>query len=225
MSLKNLAVAVAALYCSIALYAADSAESAWQVLFDGKSLAGWTDAAGKEAPKNWVAKDGELQRVAKGGDLWTATRFGDFVLEVEYKTTGNSGVYFRTDVPKDNVQTGLEAQVDNPGGPDTHSVGCVYDLKAPTKNAGKKDDWNKYVITCVGPKITIELNGEKVNEINLNDWTEVGKNPDGTPNKYNRAVKDWKREGHIGFQDHGHNVAYRNIRIRTLSAAATTVPN
>ena len=109
--------------------------------------------------------------------------------------------------------------MENPGGPDKHSVGCLYDLKAPTKNVGKKDDWNKYVITCQGAKITVELNGEKVNEANLDEWTEAGKNPDGTPNKYKKAVKDWKREGHIGFQDHGNNVAYRNIRIKALPAA------
>ena len=51
------------------------------------------------------------------GDIWTKARYGDFVLELEFKTTGNSGVFFRTDNPKDRVQTGIEIQVDNPGEP------------------------------------------------------------------------------------------------------------
>lgn len=197
---------------------ADPTAGEWKELFNGKSLDGWTNSSGGEPGKNWKIVDGTLARTEKGGDIWTKERFGDFVLEVEFKTTGNSGVYFRTDDPKNNIQTGIECQVENPGGPDKHSVGCLYDLKAPTKNVGKKDDWNKYVITCQGAKITVELNGEKVNEANLDEWTEAGKNPDGTPNKYKKAVKEWKREGHIGFQDHGNNVAYRNIRIKVLPA-------
>jgi hypothetical protein len=194
-------------------------EQNWKSLFDGKSLDGWTNASGGKPADVWKADNGTLSLTGKGGDIWTKERFGDFILEVEFKTTGNSGVFFRTDNPKDNVQTGLECQVENPGGPDKHSVGCLYDLKAPTKNVGKKDAWNKYVITCKGPKITIELNGEVVNEIDLDEWKETGKNPDGSGNKFKKAVKDWKREGHIGFQDHGHQVSYRNVRISPIPSA------
>ena len=210
---------ITALFLLTSPLPADPTPGEWKELFNGKNLDGWTNSSGGEPGKNWKIGDGTLARTEKGGDIWTEERFGDFVLEVEFKTTGNSGVYFRTDDPKNNIQTGIECQVENPGGPDKHSVGCLYDLKAPTKNVGKKDDWNKYVITCQGAKITVELNGEKVNEANLDEWTEAGKNPDGTPNKYKKAVKDWKREGHIGFQDHGNNVAYRNIRIKALPAA------
>jgi len=150
------------------------------------------------------------------GDIWSKGRYGDFVLEVEFKTTGNSGVFFRTDKPKDNVQTGIEIQVENPGGPDKHSVGAIYDLVPPVKNAGKRDDWNKYVITVKGPSITVELNGEKVSSMDLDQWKEAGKNPDGSGNKYGKALKDFRREGHIGFQDHGHKVWYRNVRLKPL---------
>ena len=56
-----------------------------------------------------------MVREAAGGDIWTKDRYGDFVLELEFKTAGNSGVFIRTDNPKDNVQTGIEIQVDVPG--------------------------------------------------------------------------------------------------------------
>ncbi len=41
-------------------------------------------------------------------------------------------------------------------------------------------------------------------------------NPDGTPNKFKTALKDFKREGHIGFQDHGLPLWLRNIKVRGL---------
>ena len=191
-----------------------SAKEEWTTLFNGKDLAGWTDAGG--GATKWAVEDGTMTGQKGSGDIWTKARYGNFVLEVEFKTTGNSGVFFRTDNPKDPVQTGIEIQVDNPGGPHKHSVGAIYDLVPPTKNAGKKDDWNKYVITANGANLTVELNGEKVAEMNLDKWTTASKNPDGSDNKYKKALKDWKREGHIGFQDHGHKVWYRNVRLKAL---------
>lgn len=194
--------------------AAGSAAGAAVSLFNGKDLTGWTDAAG--GPSKWAVEDGTMTGQKGSGDIWTKARYANFVLEVEFKTTGNSGVFFRTADPKDNVQTGIEIQVDNPGGPDKHSVGAIYDLVPPVKNAGKKDDWNKYVITANGPNITVELNGEKVSSMNLDQWTQAGRNPDGSGNKYQKALRDWKREGHIGFQDHGHKVWYRHVTIKPL---------
>jgi hypothetical protein len=187
-------------------------------LFNGKNTEGWQNASGGEPGAKWEAREGGILALSGkgGGDIWTKERFGDFVLELEFKTTGNSGVFFRTDNPKNNVQTGIEIQVDKPGGPNTHSTGAIYDLVAPSENAAK-DDWNKYVITVKGPLITVELNGKKVSEMDLDKWTEPKKNPDGSKNKFSTALKDFKREGHIGFQDHGHTVEYRNIRLKKLA--------
>jgi len=186
----------------------------WTVLFNGKHLTGWMDAAGGDS--KWTTEGGTLNRQGGSGDIWTKARFGNFVLDLEFKTTGNSGVFIRTDQPRNNVQTGIEIQVDNPGGPDRHSVGAIYDLVAPTKNTAKAGDWNHYVITAQGSRITVELNGETIATMDLDQWTEAGKNADGSPNKFKQALKDWKREGHIGLQDHGAQVSYRNIRIKPL---------
>ncbi len=192
------------------------AEEGWIVLFDGKTLEGWQNAAGKKPGAGWVVENGALVRKSGSGDLWTSKRFGDFVLEAEFKTTGNSGIFIRTDKPTDNVQTGIEIQVDNPSKPGKHSCGAVYDLLAPSKNVAKKGEWNKVVITAQGSKLQVVMNGEPIIDMDLDKWTEPGKNPDGSKNKYKNALKDFKREGHIGLQDHGAVVSYRNLRIKPL---------
>lgn len=203
-------ILAAALVLAPAAFAADA-----KPLFNGSDLTGWMNAAGQAPGAGWVAKEGTLAlEQPKAGDLWTKERFGDFILELEFKTTGNSGIFIRTDKPKDNVQTGIEIQVITPGGPDRHSVGALYDLVAPSKCNAKADDWNKVVITAKGADLKVEMNGEQVNQMNLDQWTTPGKNPDGSANKFKAALKDFKREGHIGLQDHGAVVQYRNIRIR-----------
>jgi hypothetical protein len=207
------------LFSSNAAQAEDAAAQkdgeGWITLFGGDSLAGWTDRNGDKPGEGWVIEDGALVRKERAGDIWTKQRFGDFVLTLEFKTKGNSGVFIRTDDPKNNVQTGIEIQVDKPGGPNTHSVGAAYDLQAPTKNAAK-DDWNRLVITARDNLLQVELNGEQIIDMDLDRWTEAGKNPDGGNNKYRTALKDFKREGHIGFQDHGAEVAYRNVKLKPL---------
>ena len=182
-------------------------------LFNGKDLSGWQDRDGKAS--KWVVTDGALSGKKKSGDIWSKERFGDFILSLEYKTSGNSGVFFRTDNPKSPVQTGIEIQVNKPGGPNKHSVGAIYDLVAPKKNKST-DGWNKMEITAKGNMISVKLNGEVISEMDLDKWTTPGKNPDGSKNKFRAALKDFKREGHIGFQDHGASVAYRNITIQKL---------
>jgi hypothetical protein len=184
-------------------------------LFDGKSLDGWTNARGEKPGEGWSIEDGALVRKARAGDIWTKERYGDFVLDLEFKAKGNSGVFIRTDDPKNNVQTGIEIQVDRPGGPGKHSVGAAYDLQAPAKNAARPD-WNHLVITAKGSQLKVELNGEQIIDMDLDRWSEAGKNPDGSKNKFRTALKDFKREGHIGFQDHGAEVSYRNVRIKPL---------
>jgi hypothetical protein len=186
-------------------------------LFSGNDFSGWQNAAGGPPGAGWVIEDGAMVRKTSAGDIWTKQRFGNFVLELEYKTKGNSGVFIRTDNPRDNVQTGIEIQIERPAKqPSKHSCGAIYDCLAPSKDPSKPDEWNRLVITAVDNRITVELNGEKIIDMDLDKWNQPGKNPDGTNNKFRNALKDFKREGHIGFQDHGAEVAYRNVRIKQL---------
>ncbi len=190
----------------------------WEILFDGTGLDAW-DQRGN----GWeITGERELYRARKAGDLWSKRRFCDFVLDLEFKVAKgtNSGVFIRTHSRRDWLHTGIEIQVLDSAGkanPGKHDTGGVYDVKAPTKNAMKPPgEWCRYVLTVDENMITVQLNGEKVNEMDLDRWTEAHKNPDGSRNKFGTALKDFKRDGHIGFQDHGHGVMYRNIRIRKL---------
>jgi type 1 glutamine amidotransferase len=203
--------------------AAKADDEGWICLFDGKDLSQWQNAAGGEPGKGWIIQDGALVRSAGAGDIWTKQRFGNFVLDLEFNTDGNSGVFIRTDNPKDCVQTGIEMQVEKGGGKEKlgrNDVGSIYDCLAPGKNPFKDGEWNHVVITASNNKITIVANDVQIIDMDLDKWTEAKQNPDGSKNKFNKPLKDFKREGHIGLQDHGAKVMYRNIKVKPLTTAA-----
>jgi hypothetical protein len=191
-------------------------DGAWQVLFSMRDLAAWQNAGG-EAPAaaRQIDEEGCLALRGQGGDIWTRERFGNFVLDLEYETTGNSGLFFRTDNPRDPVQTGIEMQVDKAETGGIHGVGALYDLLAPAQKAAVPG-WNHVRLAAKEGLIVIVLNGQSIIQADLDSWTTPGQNPDGTRNKFKAALKDFRREGHIGFQDHGAAVRYRNIRIKRL---------
>ena len=99
----------------------------------------------------------------------------------------------------------------------THNTGALYDAKPaaamPEKPAGQ---WNTLSLKAVGSKLVCVINGTEVQNLDLADWDAPNKNPDGSKNKFKTALKDLPRVGHIGFQDHGHNVWYRKISIKAL---------
>ncbi len=188
----------------------------WARLFNGRDLTGWIAKEG-----SWAAEDGVLTRKG-GGEIWTEQTFGDFILDLEFKVApgANSGVFFRTGDIVNWLHTTIEMQVLDSYGkdvPSKHDAGAIYDCQAPSKNMVKKPgEWNHVTLTCRSSRIKIAMNGKQIIDMNLDDWTEAHKNPDGTPNKFNTAYKDMPRVGRIGLQDHGDPVWYRNIRIKRL---------
>jgi len=204
---------------------ADNEDKDWTVLFDGKDLSAWRISRTAQ----WIVEDGAIvlknrtDGTMRNVDyLWTKEKYADFILELEFKVPerANSGVFLRTADLKEPVFTGIELQVTNSYGRELSrggTAGAVYDCLAPTKNAIKKPGkWNKYRITCDDNMIVVVLNGERIVEMDLNRWTEKGKNPDGSPNKFGKPLKNFARNGYIGFQDHGRPVWYRNVRIKRL---------
>ena len=169
-------------------------------------------------PGSWAWENGVL--VAKGGgDLWTKESYGDFVLNLDFccAEKANSGVFLRCSSIPDWLNSAMEVQILQGDAPDKHLVGAVYDCVAPTRQIeivpGK---WYHYTISAKGSQIRVLLDGEQLVDMDLKKWTEAGKNPDGTPNKFTRAYKDMSRTGRIGLQYHTNKVEFRNIVIDRL---------
>jgi hypothetical protein len=202
----------------LALMMAATAEQEFKVIFDGTSGTGWILCDKKPLPKDNVQADG-LNPHGTGSYLVVHdTRVGDFVLEFDYKLSKgcNSGVFLRTSDLKDPVNTGIEVALDDTTGNGLHDPGALYDLVAPSANAQKPaGQWNHMTITAFGPKITIVLNGKEVSSINLDEWNEPGKRPDGTSHKFRGvAIGKLPRIGYIGFQDHGNDCWFKNVKIK-----------
>ena len=171
--------------------------------------------------KNWTLNKGVLTpSETPGGIIWSKSKFGDFRVSLEYKTSekANSGLFFRTD-PKNAVQGGFEIQIASPGlYSGKHIVGSLYDAKEPIVAAGKPDgEWNTMELTCKGPNIIAKVNGKKVIDVSIEDWKEPKKNPDGSKNKFKTALKDLPRTGNLGLQYHGQPVWFRNINVTPLN--------
>ena len=209
-------LAVSLLLFASSLPAADHPDTTgWKDLF----TADFSNAVGGE---HWKVEDGLL--VAKDHDtLWTKDAYGDFILDLEFKVAkeSNSGVFLRSGDPK-NVLSALEIQVHESSDSSKYGmVGAIYDAMPPSKKMAKPvGEWNRFTITCRDNLVTVLFNGEEVIHADLNNWPEVKKNPDGTPNKFPVALKDFARKGPIGLQGlHGKAQApvwYRNLKIKVL---------
>lgn len=192
----------------------------WKLLFDGKSLRGWSSTG---SPEGWTVSDEAIMCTVKGGGyLYTEEQFEDFELALEFKIAPgtNSGVFIRWSDLADPVNTGIEIQVLDSYGAEAltpHTCGAIYDLVPPSEHAFKPaGEWNQLLVTCDGPMISVELNGKHIAEMDVDRWTEAGRNPNGSKNKFTYAWADMPRRGHIGLQDHGGELWYRNIKLREL---------
>ena len=197
---------------------AEEKKEGFELLFNGKDLTGWRNNNGK--PIKTEVEDGAIQTYKSGGYIVMHEReFGDFVLRCDVKLSKpktNSGIFIRVSDPKSPVQNGFEIQVHGGKGTGMHSFGAIYDLAAPTKNMNKPiGEWNQVEVICKGALISVKVNGEKVSEVNLDDFNEPKKRPDGSKHKFG-DVKKLPRKGYLGFQDHGSQVWYKNVRVKAL---------
>ena len=202
-------------------------EAGWLLLFNGTSLDGWKTSS-KETSKIPV-ENGCINPHGCGGYMMIHEQpWSDFELALDFKISKgcNSGVFVRT-YPltprpgKDVGFNGIEIAIDDTKTAGFVDTGAIYDLVKPAKNAMKPvGEWNHMVITCDGPKISVELNGEVVTRMNLDEWTEPNRRPDGTAHKFDVAYKNHPRSGYIGLQDHGSACWYKNIKLKPLSKSS-----
>ncbi len=195
----------------------------WQLLFDGKTLDGWMTSAGK--PSKTPVDDGCINPHGCGDYMMVHEKpVANFILSLDFKISKgcNSGIFVRTwplePLPgKDVGYNGIEIAVDDTTGSGYADTGAIYDLAKPARNAMRPAlEWNHIVITCEGSRILVELNGEKVNDVDLSRFTERGRRPDGSTHKFDIAFKDHPAKGYIGLQDHGSSCWYRNIKVKLL---------
>ncbi|CAA9404112.1 MAG: Probable secreted glycosyl hydrolase [uncultured Phycisphaerae bacterium] len=205
----------------------------WRLLFDGKSadqFRSYNKPDGKLNEK-WQVKDGALVLTGKGGgDIVTKEQFESYELVLEYRISpgGNSGLMFHVvEVPgKPPYDSGPEVQIqDNVAGKDPQRAGWLYQMYQPptdpktgkpvdaTKPAG---EWNQLRFVLNGPKGEIHMNGVKYAEFEVGseDW-----NRRLAESKFAKWANFAKaKKGHIALQDHGDEVAFRNIKIRPIAA-------
>ncbi len=205
----------------------------WQLLFDGQTTNGWRGYNKDAFPEaGWGVEDGDLVVMASdgseeglGGDIVTEAEFTNFELVFEFLITpqGNSGVFYRVQehpertmwqvapeyqVLDDSAYIGLEGF-----DPPTHLTGDNYDLhSSPVRAMNPIGEWNHGRILVDGNHVEHWLNGQKTVEYELfsPEWEALVAASKFAPYpEYGRALT-----GHIGLQDHGHELRYRNIKIR-----------
>ena len=199
----------------------------WQLLFNGKNLAGWKTFQGREIT-GWKVIGGILNNSGvgsdHGGDIITKGKFQNFELLVEWKIApkGNSGIFFHVNekIGKAIYESGPEYQLlDDKGYPeklhnDQYSS-ANYGMHAP-KNAVVKDlnEWNQTRIVVDGTHIQHFLNGVKVVDYYLwdADWKSLKEKGKWKDYPYYGMAK----KGQIGLQDHGGLAQFRNMKIKVI---------
>jgi hypothetical protein len=211
MKLKTLVIAA----CAFISSAIAQENDGFTPLFDGKTTSGWTN------PYKWgevKVVEGEIHLTGNQKFfLVTEKTYGDFIFEGEILLPdgkANSGFMFRAHAGPNKV-FGYQAEVD--GDANRKWSGGLYDEGRRTwfispikgnkeseeafrKRAGdsfKRNDWNKYRITCKGKSIKIEVNGVVTTEVE----------------------DDKDASGVIGIQHHGEKgqtYKFRNLRIKEL---------
>lgn len=206
--------------------------SDWINLFDGTSYDHWRGYLSENTSPEWTIEEGAMAftpGIKGGNNIISKEQFTSFILSIEWKISegGNSGIFWAVheDVKfPEAYETGPEIQVlDNKKHPDAfvgegrHTAGALYDMIAPSEDATvPAGEWNVCVIevnhTTNSGKVT--LNGMEVVKFPVHgaEWDAM---------VANSKFKDWAgfgkyQTGHIGLQDHGDKVWYRNISIKKL---------
>jgi hypothetical protein len=187
-------------------------------LSDGKTFNGW-----KQDGNNWEIQDGAFARVRPKGQLVYEKQLipDDFELRFEWKVSKgcNSGVYYRPgQVEYQLLDDENNASGDNP----RQSAASVFFCMGPSKRAARAHgEWNTARILCKGSVIEHWLNEERVLSF---DYTDP---------KWAREVELLRirggdltgRGGQLLLQDHGHDVSFRNLRLRTIPPDEKLTPD
>jgi len=199
----------------------DEAREGFVKLFDGHTIREWTGFRQEQVPANgWVVRDAAIVCTSGGGDLVSRATFGDFDFRFSFRIAakGNSGVMWH--VTDDNAQTyfsGPEYQIldDDALRPSPkHGVGALYDLlPAQQQVARPAGSWNEGRIVVQDGRLRHWLNGALVVDCACRgeEWDRMVQASKFKDWPFNQAAT-----GRLALQDHGAEVAFRDLRVRRL---------
>ncbi len=203
---------------------AEERQQGFVSLFDGRRITQFrTYRGGAPQATSWRVRDAAIEHVAGGGggDLVTEEQYEDFEFRFAFRVAkgANSGVIWHVlETEPATYMTGPEYQVfdDLTTHPDPkHGVGALYDLVPAATTAERRPAgaWNDGRIVLQKGRVQHWLNGTLVV-----DAPCAG--PEWQAMVQNSKFRDWpfgrSAAGHLALQDHGDEVAYRNLRIRRL---------
>lgn len=189
MSLRTLALSVAACFCTAPLLADEASQSAppepsgMQSVFNGTDLSGWT---GDE--RLWKVQDGVIRgetttdAAADGNTflIWTQGKTGDFDLRLSFRCsdTNNSGVQYRSQrvtqgAKNDWVVKGYQCEIRNENQL-PNVAGFIYDERGTRKRiclVGEKATWEPET----GKQVIEEFLDEAAYRelFRLDDWNDL----------------------------------------------------
>ncbi len=182
----------------------------------------------------------------EGGDIIFSHKFKNFILEFDWKVEkgSNSGVfYLAQEISSKDAQGNEQLQpiyiscpeyqiLDNANHPDAllgvdgnRKSASLYDMiPAKPQNFTKYGEWQTGKIMVYKGTVVHYQNGENVLEYHLwtPKWTEMLQNSKFSQEKWPLAFEllnncgGENHEGYIGFQDHGDDVWFRNIRVKLM---------
>lgn len=214
------------------LTAAEKA-AGWELLFDGKSMAGWHGYNGQSL-QAWTIEDCALKTVGTEGnygsdkraDLATDRELTNFEISVDWKATkgGNSGLMYGVveDKKYDAAwKTGPEYQfIDDVGFPEKlepwQKAGANYAMHLPNAQKQLKPvgEWNTTRIVVNASHVEHWLNGKKILEFER--WTPEWKKLRDSGKWKEAPDYGLAKTGRIVIQDHGSVFWFRNVKVRPI---------
>ena len=185
-------------------------------------------------------------QTGEGGDVIFAHKFRNFELELEWKVSkgGNSGIFYLAQEVTTKNEDGTERYepiyisapeyqvLDNANHPDAklgvdgnRQSASLYDMiPAKPQNQNPFGEWNKARIMVYKGTVVHGQNDANVVEYHLwtQQWTDMLQTSKFSQEKWPLAFEllnncgGENHEGYIGFQDHGDDVWFRNVRVKVL---------
>jgi hypothetical protein len=197
----------------------------WQLLFDGSDLSQWRNFKQQELNPGWKAENGAIKLSVPGaGDILTKASYRNFDLKLEWKIAegGNSGIFILVDELGQQIYSHapeiqiLDNERHSDNKIDSHRSGSLYDMVAAHQSAFKSaGEWNQVRIRLQDDFLQIWQNDVQTTSIVIGSstWDTL---------LSNSKFASWQgfakaKQGHLGLQDHGDTVWFKNIKIKELN--------